>query len=87
MKMENKNLAFSLLLIIVGCLILCSCNSIAMSLKDMYLSDKGFGELMETKIFENFANMVLIVGGILFYKGINLFTDCYFYDKNKKNKY
>ena len=43
-----------------------------MSLKDMYLSDKGFGELMETKIFENFANMVLIVGGILFYKGMIL---------------
>ena len=54
--MENKNLVFSLLLIIVGCLILCSCNSVAMSLKDMYLSDKGFGELMGTKIFENKKN-------------------------------
>ncbi len=72
--MKDKNLGISLILIVLGFLILFLNNDIALMLKDMYLSDKGFGELIEIKIFENYSNMILIIGGILFYRGIHRLT-------------
>lgn len=73
--MKGKKIEISLILIIVGFLILFLNNDIALMLKDMYLSDKGFGEIMETQIFENYSNMILIIGGILFYRGIYRLTN------------
>ena len=73
--MKGKKIESSLILIIVGFLILFLNNDIALMLKDMYLSDKGFGEIMETQIFENYSNMILIIGGILFYRGIYRLTN------------
>ena len=73
--MKGKKIEISLILIIVGFLILFLNNDIALMLKDMYLSDKWFGEIMETQIFENYSNMILIIGGILFYRGIYRLTN------------
>ena len=64
--MENKNLAIILLF---------SNNDIAFGLTDVYLFDKGFGEVTEIEIFKNYSNAVLVIGGILFYRGIYMLTE------------
>ena len=71
--MENKNLAISFILI--GMILLFSNNDIAFGLTDVYLFDKGFGEVTEIEIFKNYANAVLIIGGVLFYRGVYLLTE------------
>ncbi len=84
--MQTKNLITGLVLIFLGFLLLYANNDIALSLKDNYLSYIGVTEMMEMKIFENYSNMILIIGGILFYKGINIFTKWIFLIENKKDK-
>ncbi|HEH6783569.1 hypothetical protein [Clostridioides sp. ZZV14-6387] len=70
--MENKNtyLVISLILIIIGFIILFFNVDLALSLKTVYLSDKGFGEAIENQIFKNYSYMFLIIGGVLFSRGI-----------------
>ena len=73
--MENKNLAISFILILAGMILLFSNNDIAFGLTDVYLFDKGFGEVTEIEIFKNYSNAVLVIGGILFYRGIYMLTE------------
>ncbi|NDO46364.1 hypothetical protein [Clostridium sp. MD294] len=73
--MENKNLAISFILIVIGMILLFSNNDIAFGLTDVYLFDKGFGEVTEIEIFKNYSNAVLIMGGVLFYRGIYMLTE------------
>ncbi|MCI9353433.1 MAG: hypothetical protein HFE58_01320 [Firmicutes bacterium] len=73
--MENKNLAISFILIVIGMILLFSNNDIAFGLTDVYLFDKGFGEVTEIEIFKNYSNAVLVIGGILFYRGIYMLTE------------
>ncbi len=40
-------------------------------------------KLQKLKYLKNYSNAVLVIGGILFYRGIYMLTE--FYGKNKKN--
>ncbi|MCC0686174.1 hypothetical protein [Clostridioides sp. ZZV14-6345] len=74
--MEDKNmyLKVSLILIVLGFIILFFNNDLALSLKARYLADKGFEDLIENQIFKNYSYMFLIIGGILFSKGVHNLT-------------
>ncbi|HFL3608649.1 TPA: hypothetical protein ACG3RE_003793 [Clostridioides difficile] len=70
--MENKNmyLRVSLILAVLGFIILFFNNDLALSLKAIYLADKGFEDIVENQILKNYSYMFLIIGGVLFSIGI-----------------
>ena len=89
--MENKAtyVIINLIILFTGLLILFCNNDLALSLKIMFLSDRGFGDAMDIEIFRSYSYMFLIIGGILFYKGIHGITKYeimnFLINQNKKN--
>lgn len=78
MKNENAYLIIGLLLTIVGFITLCYNVEIALGLKDIYLSDRGYGDTMELQIFRNYSYMCLIMGGIFLSSGMRVLNKIFF---------
>ncbi|WP_227863503.1 hypothetical protein [Clostridioides sp. ES-S-0049-02] len=63
-------LKINLILTVLGFIILFFNNDLALSLKTTYLADKSFENIIENQIFRNYSYMFLIIGSVLFSRGI-----------------
>ena len=83
--MRNQNMQLGLLLFGIGFVILYGNNHIAIYLTNLYASNQDVTALKEVQIIANYANMLLVIGGILFYKGVHIITKYIFCKDTETN--